>query len=110
MDNKIYLCPVKNPHHWSFGYKQKQECILDFEHSIHGGNKNGVTCNPDREQLSPTFTSKDYHFCKSSVTKYAAYGVAVENCTQDDYGRLWIGNGEYESMVQFCPFCGFKGE
>ncbi len=35
-------------------------------------------------------------------------GAAIEYCCSDDTGRLWVGNGEYNSQVLFCPFCGEK--
>jgi hypothetical protein len=37
-------------------------------------------------------------------------GPAVEYCWTGRDGHLWAGNGEYESMVNFCPFCGYKAE
>jgi hypothetical protein len=41
---------------------------------------------------------------------YDGYGPAVEDCTEDAAGRLWVGNGEYSSWVRFCPFCGREGK
>ena len=39
---------------------------------------------------------------------HGAFGSAVKECVEDDEGRLWAGNGEYESQVDYCPYCGFK--
>jgi len=40
------------------------------------------------------------HFCVSSV-KY---------CYEDTDGALWAGDGERESPVNFCPFCGKRAD
>lgn len=37
-----------------------------------------------------------------------AYGIAVSYCYEDADGKLWVGNIEYESQVNFCPVCGYK--
>jgi hypothetical protein len=37
-----------------------------------------------------------------------AYGPAIDECNEDDEGRFWVGNGEYESQVNYCPVCGMK--
>jgi hypothetical protein len=34
------------------------------------------------------------------------FGNAVEYVKEDSEGRMWIGNGEYETQVNFCPFTG----
>jgi hypothetical protein len=34
------------------------------------------------------------------------YGTAVTYCEENDVGEFWVGNGEYGSRVNFCPFCG----
>ncbi len=34
------------------------------------------------------------------------YGCAIYYCF-DFKGHLYVGNGEYESEVDFCPYCGF---
>jgi len=38
------------------------------------------------------------------------YGSSITYCTEDNKGRLWAGNGEYESVVNFCPYCGMEAE
>lgn len=35
-----------------------------------------------------------------------AYGNAVTYVRVEDNGKMWVGNGEYESQVNFCPFTG----
>ena len=47
------------------------------------------------------------HFCKGN---YPArhYGVAITYCAEDEDGSFWAGNGEYESQVDYCPYCGTK--
>lgn len=44
------------------------------------------------------------------TNRYSEYGPAVDYCTEDSDGTLWVGNGEYKTQVNFCPFCGFKAE
>jgi hypothetical protein len=39
---------------------------------------------------------------------YNGYGPAVTSCVETEDGTLLAGNDEYESKVNFCPFCGFK--
>ena len=34
------------------------------------------------------------------------WGVAVEYTRIDKEGKMWIGNGEYETQVNYCPFTG----
>lgn len=36
------------------------------------------------------------------------YGVAIEYCFEHDDGTFWVGNGEYGSQVNYCPYCGAK--
>lgn len=36
------------------------------------------------------------------------YGEAVTSCIETDIGEFWVGNGEYGSRVNYCPFCGEK--
>ncbi len=49
---------------------------------------------------------------KGNVADTAWYqaGHAIDGCKEDEYGFLWAGNGEYETMVNFCPFCGYKAK
>jgi len=50
------------------------------------------------------------HSCEpeNSVFKSGGYGAAITYCEEDDDGHLWCDNGEYATLVNFCPFCGYK--
>jgi hypothetical protein len=39
---------------------------------------------------------------------YAQCGPAVLACREKEDGSLWVDNDEYESRVNYCPFCGFQ--
>ena len=48
------------------------------------------------------------HYCempKSSETEMA--GHAINYCKEYDDFKLFAGNTEYESQVNFCPICGY---
>jgi len=45
------------------------------------------------------------HMCRANYN-YRLYGIAVDGCYEDEDGRFWITNGEYESEVAYCPVCG----
>lgn len=47
------------------------------------------------------------HKCTCKVP-HAIYGPAVNLCREDHNGTYWVGNGEYASQVNYCPFCGKK--
>ena len=47
-----------------------------------------------------------YHHAR---TNFCGAGPAIEYCYEDDYG-MFAGNGEYESQVNYCPFCGEKAD
>ena len=49
------------------------------------------------------------HRCEARFDS-AQCGPAVDYCYSSSDGALWAGNGEYESMVNFCPFCGLKAD
>jgi len=42
----------------------------------------------------------------SFYTKNGLYGRAIEYSRIDSEGRMWVGNGEYESQVNYCPMTG----
>lgn len=44
------------------------------------------------------------HYCQGRLP-YDECGPAVDNCYEDETG-MWVGNGEYESRVNYCPYCG----
>jgi hypothetical protein len=56
---------------------------------------------------SGTHFSPGKHSC-ALRSDYSACGVAVSECAEDDEGHFWVSNGEYSSMVAFCPVCGVK--
>lgn len=49
------------------------------------------------------------HECEGRLP-HAQCGPAIEYCRTSKFdneeGMLWAGNGEYESQVAFCPYCG----
>ena len=53
----------------------------------------------------------DKHFCELD-SESDLYGSAVDECWEDEDGKLWVHNGEYASVVNYCPVCGYaaKGE
>lgn len=48
------------------------------------------------------------HTCRIDTEDDRAYGAAINICYEDDQGKLWVTNGEYESGVNYCPWCGYK--
>jgi hypothetical protein len=55
--------------------------------------------------------SGDLHSCEAPKNiKSGGYGDAITDCDESSNGELWVGNGEYASQVNFCPFCGFKAK
>ncbi len=59
-----------------------------------------------------------HHYCKGALPG-DAYGDAINECWEaplhgqeklpkDLSGTFWVGNGEYWSQVNFCPYCGAK--
>ena len=47
------------------------------------------------------------HVCEKRFD-HSKRGPSVEYCKTMEDGTIWIGNDEYESMVNYCPFCGMK--
>lgn len=50
----------------------------------------------------------DDECCSPDYTAHAACGSAVDYSYLDD-GFMWVSNGEYASLVTYCPFCGKAG-
>jgi len=51
------------------------------------------------------------HSCEMPKTsEIEIAGPSIHYCKEyfNDKGKLFAGNGEYESQVNFCPICGFK--
>ncbi len=65
-----------------------------------GDDYRDPNCTPDNW--------KDIHHCYLTDSKYHGYGVAIDDCFEDQDGYLYAGNGEYGSQVNFCPMCGHK--
>jgi hypothetical protein len=40
------------------------------------------------------------------TTPAEQFGVAINYTYIDDEGKMWVGNEEYESQVNFCPITG----
>ena len=38
------------------------------------------------------------------------YGPAIEDVDEHEDGKLWAGNSEYNTQVNFCPVCGYKAK
>jgi len=36
------------------------------------------------------------------------WGVAIRYTRIDEEGKMWVGNDEYESQVNFCPMTGIE--
>lgn len=52
-------------------------------------------------------SDEDRHVCQGYLP-VGGYGAAVTCCVEDEEGKLWVANGEYESQVNYCPYCGFR--
>lgn len=50
---------------------------------------------------------EDGHRCHRRYDE-SACGEAINECVEDTDGRFWVGNDEYASQVDFCPYCGTK--
>ena len=50
----------------------------------------------------------DRHRCVRRDNPFDACGPSVNKCVEDERGEFWIGNDEYASQVNFCPFCGAR--
>ena len=52
------------------------------------------------------------HHCEPTWADNKAYrwgyGSAMTYCLETKEGEFWGGNGEYESRINYCPFCGAK--
>jgi len=57
-------------------------------------------------------TEKKRHACYEprdlDDSKSSGFGPAITDCSEDENGRFEVGNGEYGSYVNFCPYCGEK--
>lgn len=48
------------------------------------------------------------HHCSLLNFPFEAYGSAVNDCIENEFGEFWVDNGEYSTQVNFCPACGVK--
>lgn len=58
------------------------------------------------ENLNDTFHKCDM---PDSSENYQG-GPAISYCVEYDDFKLFAGNGEYESQVNFCPICGYEAK
>lgn len=61
----------------------------------------------NKETTNINLTLKGKHRCEL-LSPDKAYSVAINYCYEDSNGKLWAGNIEYESQVNYCPVCGYK--
>lgn len=55
------------------------------------------------------YTKENLHECLDDQGRlWNGYGPAVDCCNEDDDGVLIAENGEYGTVVNYCPFCGYK--
>jgi len=54
----------------------------------------------------PAATLKATRGALLPLKSYCGYGYAIYECEENERGELWVGNDEYGSQVNFCPFCG----
>ena len=47
------------------------------------------------------------HDCEGELPALP-YGPAISYCRENWEGQYWVGNDEYNSQVNFCPYCGKK--
>jgi len=60
-------------------------------------NRNSIDERPDKWMISYDTISK-------------LYGGAIFYTRIDADGKMWVGNGEYESQVNYCPITGKKAK
>ena len=52
-------------------------------------------------------TGNDRQSCENRLPS-SGYGAAISYCIEDEDGKFWVGHGEYESQVNYCPICGLS--
>ncbi len=60
------------------------------------------------------FNKPGQHWCTLPMapkgTCQRGHSEALDYAHEDDDGYLWVSNGEYGSVVNYCPICGFKAK
>ncbi|WP_338667351.1 hypothetical protein [Pseudodesulfovibrio methanolicus] len=82
---------------------ERSEFYEERSKRLAAGMTNWGAASPVKVQAAKE--SADGHFCYVK-TKAGMFGEAVSYCFEADDGWFWVGNYEYESAVEFCPFCG----
>jgi hypothetical protein len=59
----------------------------------------------DRGEREPTPKLAGRHSCDGQLPE-RVYGAAIDYCRENERGEFWVGNEEYESQVNYCPYCG----
>jgi len=71
-----------------------------------------VDTKPNSETPTRSVDADVRHKCEpewaNDDDKQDGYGVAIDTCYENEYGEFWVGNGEYGTRVNYCPFCGGK--
>lgn len=50
---------------------------------------------------------REFHICSGNLPK-TVFGPAIWSCEEQDDGSFEAVNGEYGSLVNYCPYCGAK--
>jgi hypothetical protein len=61
------------------------------------------------DNFKKEFEDVALHHCEG-MTNEDNYGGAINECEEYDNGSLWVTNDEYDSQVNYCPFCGYKAK
>mgnify|MGYP007071674193 CR=1 FL=1 len=74
-------------------------------------NTNDLKQKQQKSNIYQPVVIPSLHKCVADDnTKIDGHGIAIEDCWEDEKDRnLWVGNGEYANTVNYCPFCGYKG-
>lgn len=65
----------------------------------------------EESQSGPLQRIVSLHYCEvPDAWPFANYGPAAGVCWEDGDGFMWIGNGEYTTQVNYCPFCGKRAK
>lgn len=64
---------------------------------------------PEYKSWDEGYKAHGLHACLID-TPCHSYGRAIDECTEDLDGYLFVYNGEYGSQVNYCPMCGYKAK